>query len=374
MKIGNTIYKRNTNGSIQQWEIEVENNKFRTHEGVLEKKDGSVGKITTSKWKEAMAKNVGRANSTTAEEQAILEAERRYIEQIHKGYRENIEDIDVSVYFKPMLASKYDKKTKLEWPVYVQPKLDGTRCIVRKDGMWSRNGKPIISAPHIFNALKHVFETYPDAVFDGELYNHELKNNFERIISLTRKSKPTEQDLKDSANMIQYHVYDMILSTEYAESNLKERFLTKFNELNIENSIVPVQTSKIGSKESLDEIYSEYLENGYEGQIIRFYNSPYENKRSKYLLKRKEFLDEEFEIVDVIEGVGNRGNMAGKVRVKNHDGSEFNAGIKGGEKLYIKMLKDSGKLIGKYATIRYQNLSEYGVPRFPVCIGIRDYE
>ena len=139
----NTLYKRAVNGKINEWTVEVEGSCFRTISGYTD------GIKTTSEWTCCEAKTY-----CTAEEQALKEATALHRKKMETGSFENINDIDKPVYFKPMLAQDYhDYKDKITFPLYSQPKLDGIRCIVRADGMWSRNGKRIISAPHIPSAL-----------------------------------------------------------------------------------------------------------------------------------------------------------------------------------------------------------------------------
>ena len=83
---------------------------------------------------------------------------------------------------KPMLAHKYDD-SRVDWdqPVYIQPKLDGVRCLFTKNGAYSRTGKQFMNLRHIEIALKPFFDQQPDVILDGELYNHKLKNDFEKL-------------------------------------------------------------------------------------------------------------------------------------------------------------------------------------------------
>jgi len=127
------------------------------------------------------------------------------------------------------------------------------------------------------------------------------------------------------------------------------------------------------SREHLDELYGEYVEQGYEGQMIRL-DGPYENKRSSKLLKRKEFVDEEYEILGYDEGTGNREGTVKHFKFKNKDGREFNSNVKGTFEYMAELLERGEELIGKQATIKYFNLTPDGVPRFPYVIAIRDYE
>jgi DNA ligase-1 len=172
-----TIYKKTKTGATQEWTIEIEGNKYRTHSGQV------GGAITTNEWTIVYGKNTGKANGTTDEEQALKEAEAKRTKKLESGYFEDVNNIDTKQYFEPMLAAKWeDYKDKIQYPIYSQAKLDGIRCILTKDGMFSRNGKPIISAPHIFDSVKPLFETNPDLIFDGELYADKFANDFNKIV------------------------------------------------------------------------------------------------------------------------------------------------------------------------------------------------
>lgn len=359
-----TLYARNVDGSIQIWEVEVSSNAFRTIYG---RKDGAV---TYSEWTVCEGKNVGRANETSPEEQAYLEAKSKWQAKKDKKFFERIEDIDKVVYQKPMLAHKWqDYASKTKWPLYSSPKLDGNRMIVDGERLYSRNGKAFLSVPHIQTALASFLAVHPDIILDGELYNHELKDDFNQICSLTRKSKPTQNDLKDSERVIQYHVYDII----HPEWTYEERLSFLRSYLPVHPSIKLVAAEKVYNLNELNEKYKLYLSQGYEGQMVRVPNSVYQNKRSKFLLKRKEFLDSEFQIVDIVEGVGGRAGMAGAVTLTK-DGKIFNAGIAGGFGYYSELWNNRESLIGQIATVQYFELTPDGIPRFPVLKSVRNYE
>lgn len=358
-----TLYKRTVKGAIQQWSVEVIGNRFKTIEGQLN------GKLTTSKWTECYGKNTGRANGTTPNEQALAQAQSKWQKKVDSGYQLSVDDIDSCTLIKPMLAHKLkDFEDTLSYPLYTQPKLDGIRCIVSHRGMFSRNGKEILSAPHIFESLKPFLDKNSSLIFDGELYNHELKEDFNKIISLTRKSKPSQEDLEESKKMVQYHVYDMICGDIFSKRMF---FLSGYLD-NVQH-VRLVKTRAVRNRQELDNYYAQFLEEGYEGQMLRT-DTPYENKRSKCLLKRKEFMDEEFTILDIEEGQGNRSGMMGRIHFKTSNGRSFTASARGGESLYIDMLENKQSYIGKRATVRYQNMTPDGSPRFPVVVAIRDYE
>jgi DNA ligase-1 len=361
-----TLYARTSNGSVQQWSIEVIENTFRTHEGLKD------GKITISLPTVCEAKNVGRANETTPEDQAKAEAQSKWQKKIDSGYYEDISQIDVEKFTEPMLAKKYDDEfEKSMFPVYSQPKLDGMRCVARKDGLWSRNGKKIVSVPHIEKQLANFFKTNPNAILDGELYCDKFANDFNAIISLVKKTKPKQEDIDASAKVIQYWVYDTISKEKFSKrfydvwGTLKSIVDTKV--------IVQVPTTLVETQEKLDELNGQYVSGGYEGQMVRI-DKGYEQKRSKFLLKRKEFDDTEYEIIDIFEGDGNRSGMAGYATIKLADGRTCKSNIKGNQVWLKELLESAKKVKGKMATVRHFKLTPDGIPRFPYVITIRDYE
>jgi DNA ligase-1 len=348
-----TLYKRSTTGKISEWSIEVEGNKFRTISGFTD------GLKVTSEWTVCEAKSY-----CTSEEQALKQAKALHKKKIDLGAFENIEDIDKPVFFKPMLAHDYkDYEDKIKYPVVTQPKLDGVRCIVDANGMRSRNGKELISAPHIYEALKPLFEKYPDLVFDGELYAHKDTCDFNKIISCVRKTKPTANDITESKQYIQYWVYDLPSHI----GTFIERFKALV-ELDLPECCVIVPTEQADNKNDISAYYSDYMTDGYEGQMIRVLDSEYENKRSKNLLKHKSFVDAEFEIRGVVEG---KGKLSGKIGKLIFD--RFESAVNGDHEYLEKLFKE-GDLIGKKATVKYFELTTDGVPRFPKVIAIRDFE
>jgi DNA ligase-1 len=394
-----TLYKQTTTGATQSWEIEVEENKFRTISGQLD------GKKIQNKWTTCKPKNVGRANATTGEEQAAKEAEAKHQKKLEKGYHLNIENIEKKRFYEPMLAqdfkNKLRKKTVMNHlsgdasfhpAVFSQPKLDGIRCIAMREGLFTRTGKPITAVPHIHEALEPFFEKYPNATLDGELYNHAYKDDFNKIIHLVRKQNLTDEHLAESKKMIQYHIYDapVIAGVFKGDKCWTEKDLfsdrtsvldAQFANLGIDgrslhgepNPLVIVETTEIHGREQLDRCYEDYVEAGYEGQMVRIDGS-YENKRSPKLLKRKEFVDEEYEILGYDEGTGNREGTVKHFKFKNKDGRKFNSNVKGTFEYMAELLERGDELVGKQATVKYFNLTPDGVPRFPYVIAIRDYE
>jgi DNA ligase-1 len=355
------LYKRTSTKAVQTWQIEQERERYRVISG---QKDGVK---VTSEWTVAKPKNVGRANATTPEAQADLEIRAEYVKKLAQGgYHESESDIDKPTFFEPMLAKKYeDWKTApadlAQGIVYVQPKLDGIRCIIRADGMWSRQGKPITTCPHVLAAVRHLFDKDDSLVLDGELYSHELKANFNRIVSLVKKQKPTQEEFAEAAAMIEFHAYDLPNAHPFAE-----RFVMLRSYLSMMPSCIQVvETDHYRRQDELDAAYLSYLERGFEGQMIRISAGGYEQKRSKQLLKRKEFLDAEFEIVDLVEGEGNRSGMVGYAKLRLPDGRTFDSNVKGDREFLRQTLANRSSLIGKKATCVYFKPTPDGIPRFP---------
>lgn len=358
------LYSKRSDGGLQEWTIEVQGDGYRTISGMVS------GEKITSEWTRCQPKNVGRANETTAESQAAAAAQAKWNKKYDGGYRESADKLGEVDLFEPMLALKYaDRRDKLQFPVWVQPKLDGVRCLARPTGLWTRKGKPHRNMEHVRKALVPVFEHYPTLVIDGEAYADKLNNDFNAIISLVKKSEPSVDDRNESADCIRYHVYDCYFA-DRPDMGFAQR-ITKLAEIVAGiNEIVKVQTRIANNQEEMDRYYAEWLELGYEGQMVRT-NTPYEvNKRAAALLKRKEFEDGEFEIADVLEGVGNRAGTAGAVLLTTGD----KAGIRGNREWVAALLANRTQLIGKVATIRYQNKTPGGALRFPVLVAIRDYE
>lgn len=367
------LYCRTSKGQVQTWQITHEKNTFFTAEGI------KGGVITVSKPTVCEGKNIGRANETTPEQQAYAEAKAKWQKKLDSGYHEDESKIDEAKFFEPMTAHKWeDYKEDTKYPFFSQPKLDGMRCVVDSKSMMSRGGKPIKSAPHILELLQVVFKEYPNAVIDGELYNHEYKHNFNKIISLAKKAKPTAEDLKESADKLQYWVYDIFFpdKPDMPFSDRIARLKTAVSQYfgPKHKSIRYVKTFFVRDEKDLEEEYQSYIDEGYEGQMIRVERSKYENKRTKSLLKRKDFIDEEFELVNLEEGKGNRAGLATRATLKTKNDTIFEAGVIGNEEYAAQILKDVDKLRGKPATVVYFNLTPDGVPRFGKLKIIRDYE
>jgi len=357
------VYKRGVGGEIREWAMELGQNgdqfAHRVVAGVLD------GKMVESGWSSCEAKNVGRSNATTPEQQARAEIEANYTKKKDRGYFDNVDDVDTVAFTKPMLATDWEKvkqKVDVTTGVVLQPKLDGIRCIARADGLWTRTGKPITSCGHIFDALRPLFEANPDLILDGELYNHTLKEDFNTITSVVRKAKPKPEDVEKAQSLIQYHVYDMVDDTCPGV----RVWAAQAAVAGLPDCVQAVETRLGRTLEEVDKAYGEWIEDGYEGQMIRLPKVGYEHKRSKSLIKRKEFLSEEFRVIRTEEGNGNWAGMVKRFVFALPDGRECGAGVRGNQE-NLRELLESGRT-PDWATVRFFTPTPDGMPRFPVVV------
>ena len=273
---------------------------------------------------------------------------------------------------KPMLAYKVDKKP-VDWSekVFIQPKLDGVRCIFTKDGAYSRTGKEFKNLAHIKYDLTDFFRKHPNVILDGELYNHALKDDFEKIISLVRKQKPTDQDARDAQHLVQYHVYDTI-----AEGvNYEDRFnwLTRY--LPIAATMTLIKNTVVESQDEAKMLHDVHLAQGYEGSMLRL-NKKYEHKRSYNLQKFKDFSDTEATIVGYEAGKGKFTGLIGKFFMQDDDGNEFGCPIGKGYNFADRknILDNIHDYIGQRATFTYFQRTQAGSYRHPLFKTLRNYE
>ena len=275
---------------------------------------------------------------------------------------------------KPMLAHKYDEK-RIDWsePVYIQPKLDGVRCLFTKDGAYSRTGKKFMNLAHIELALIPFFQKQPDVVLDGELYNHKLKRDFEKIISLVRKQKPTADDRLDAQHLVQFHVYDYFDGVRYDSYDTRRDQLICSNIYDVQ--IKYVHADKVHSYEAARDFHAAYLSEGYEGSIIRL-DGLYKHGRSYDLMKFKDFSDTEATIVGYEIGKGKRTGTLGKFIMLDDEGVKFGCppGRGYNYKDLASMLKNIDSYIGKRATFTYFQRTQAGSYRHPLFKCIRNYE
>jgi len=275
---------------------------------------------------------------------------------------------------KPMLAHKYDD-SRVDWsqPVYIQPKLDGVRCLFTKDGAYSRTGKHFKNLVHIELALMPFFNNNPDVVLDGELYNHELKHDFEKIISLVRKQKPTADDRLEAQQLVQFHVYDYFDGVKYDSYKTRMQQLVTSNIYC--NCVKYVNAKLVDSYNYARELHTWNLADGYEGSIIRL-DGLYKHGRSYDLMKFKDFSDTEATIVGYELGKGKRTGTLGKFLMIDDEGVEFGCppGKGYSYKDLANMLLNINDYIGQRATFTYFQRTQAGSYRHPLFKCIRNYE
>ena len=401
-----TLYKRDKKGKVRAWTVEHDAVSYWTISGIH-----PDGKMTKTAPTFVEQKNVGKANETSLEQQVLNEVASKIQYQIDQGFTYEIPSEEKR--FEVSLANKYQdriEKNKLDFPYIVEPKLDGVRCYIKMvDGvvrMFSRKHKEFVACPHIAanEFVTKFFETYPDAILDGELYNHRLKDDFNKIVSLVKKTKPKYEDLIESAKLVQYHCFDSYYPSEpqliYSERKTRLLDILKHNNW-VGHHIDDVNKDSFylvgvgwvhhfigGWKLELSqEVYNKILVESYiEGAVNRGYEGvmlkkdvPYFFGRSFDMLKYKKFFDKEYRIVDFEEGNGNLVGIASAVICETEDGQTFKAGVMGTQDYARNLFTNKDLYKGKMATIVYQALTPVqngkgGVPRFGKMREIRNYE
>jgi ATP-dependent DNA ligase len=359
------LYKKNSTGGIQEWNIWLE----QVPDGYLIKTSHGLlgGKIAEDKGKLVKAgKNVGRANKTTPETQALSEAQSKFQSKIDEGYRTSVEEARAYSVVKPMLALEYQKEKKVFPPYLCQPKLDGVRCLtfVKDKTFISRENNAFLGFEHINEDLKDIPDKY---VLDGEFYSHGMP--FQKIMSIVSKKKKINASDKQKLKL---HLFDLI-DLENPNMPFLGRY-EKLQELIVDKKYLTIVDCGpiLNSEDDIIANRDYYISQGYEGIMLRK-DAPYVGKRTKSLLKYKDTEDAEFIIVGHKEG---QGNDAGTVvwRCKTDKGVEFDVRPLGEYEDRARALKNAESYYGKKYTVRFQGFFEDGSPRFPRGIGVRDYE
>ena len=287
---------------------------------------------------------------------------------------------------KPMLA--YPVSTKpIDYgePVFVQPKLDGVRCIIQAESdfpgqeslasftvkAYSRTGKPWKNIDHILFNLKPFFRFHPQVVLDSELYNHDLRDNFEKIISCVRKTKPTDEHRAESEKLVQFHCYDLIGKGMHLPYAKRAEWI---GENLMPNSYIKrVNTLVVGCEDQAKVYHQKNLDKGYEGSILRL-NTEYQEKRSHSLRKFKDFHDTEAEIIGWVEGKGKRKGTIGKFIGRDSEGVEFGMPVMDNFKYLQDNFEEMKTWVGREATFKYFERTKANSYRHPLFKTIRDYE
>lgn len=370
------LYKRAKTGAVLEWTIEAKDGATRTIHGQVD------GNLITSKWYTSKATNVGKKNERQPQAQAEFEAQAQWKKREEKNYFTDISEIDNLVYQEPMRAKKWEDENKgkksVPFPVFVQPKLDGMRAVITKDGATSRGNKPWNTVPHILEALIPVFKKYPNLMLDGELYCDKYAKDFNEISKLIKRKSISEEQFAAAKEHVRFHLYDVCDE----DSNFSDRssfiaeLMREFAD-ELKDAVIMVKTYVARSEEELRDRYGKFIEQSYEGAIVR-QDLPYEFARSKSVLKMKEFIDEEFKIIDIVEGQGNKDGLAVKCILEFRDGRNFPSTIQGAFPFLKEIWENKEDYIGKYATCKYFELTPVkedgtgGIPKFSNCDRFRN--
>ncbi len=383
-----------TTGKTKMWSIRVtERNTGAGLVGVIETTHGYVdGKKQVNEKIITEGKNIGKKNETTPLQQAINEARSAWVKKKESGYAavgvtdelsranddaESVDSdnkgvsgargkgIDEDVP-SPMLAHDYNKRGKsIKFPCYVQRKYDGTRCVgMPGKGLFSRNRK---AYPHMKHIIAEINKLPPSIILDGELYSDTL--TFQEIVGLVKRETLKAGD-EEKQLQIKFHIYDIINDMPYEQryANLMMLFKRyKFKYLAL------VKTDVCESEDQMKELHSQYVAEGYEGIMLRNKTGAYKNARSADLQKYKEFFDDEYEVVNYKEGEGQEEGCVLWI-CKTPEGKIFNCRPRGSREERCDLFINGKKYIGKNLTVRFQELTDDKVPRFPVGISFRDYE
>lgn len=366
------LYGRASHGTIKVWSIAVEDHANESH--IIITHGIENGKQQTTIRKVKAGKNIGRSNETTVAEQARLEAEAFWNKKQDKGYVQDRSSLLTVAPSKttgsrlPMLALKYeDRKHDLVWPVYVQPKLNGVRCLMERKGdeilFHSRGGKQFTTLDHIKNDALKVMKD--GEILDGEVYCHGHLT-FQELVSLIKNDKKKKENALKLSQYVKFWNYDRCEN---------QPFKVRGGSLVNRGSIYHVPTFLAHNEDEVMFFHQSFMLSGYEGTMIRSGgDEPYTFQyRSSSLLKYKDFQDEEFLIIGAKEGVGKDEGKA-TFRCKTKDGNEFDVRCKGTDDERREQWKNHKKYLNKMLTVKFQNYSDDGIPIFPVGIGIRDYE
>jgi len=356
-----TLYHKGRSGKIYSWTIWTEQNTIITEYGTSDGEKTKTQKIVT-------AKNIGKKNEISSEQQAIKEAKAQHKKKIDKGYKLTKAATNETI-FLPMLATDYNKtylkKNKtITFPVDVQPKLDGVRCLALwQDGeivLMTRGGKKF-NLPHIANDLAKWLPA--ETMLDGEIYTHGM--SLQNINKLWKKQRKDTPHLK-------YCIFDAVSNNDYTA--VWSSRLSNLNALNNTSTCEIVPSYTINTPEEIFEYLDKFEKQGYEGIIFRIQSGTYElGYRSSNLLKLKKFKDAEFRIIGYHEGTG---SDIGTViwECETVDKGIFSVRPIGTREDRRKYFLDAESFIGRYLTVKFQTYSNDKIPIFPVGITIREPE
>ena len=357
-------------GKSKTWSIRVFE---QDGNGIIETTRGYIGgKLQTTQKVISEGKNIGKKNATTPLQQATNEAQSMWTKMKENGYNtlDGVDTLRNGTGTKgkgidedvpsPMLAHDYSKRGKsISFPCFVQRKFDGTRCVfVPGKGLFSRNRKKY---PHLDHIWKELDVPY---ILDGELYSDSL--TFQEIVGIVKRETLQKGD-DEKQLQIKFHVYDIINDMPYEQRFAILQTFKKFKYIEF------VKTDICESENKMKELHGKYVAEGYEGIMLRNKLGRYKNARSVDLQKYKEFMDDEYEVVACKEGEGAEKGCVIWV-CKTEEGKVFHCRPRGTHEDRIELYKNGSSYIGKKLTVRFQELTDDKVPRFPVGIAFRDYE
>ena len=367
-----TLYGKSKDQKIKVWSIHV--TRDPKDKATINVQYGYQGGALQESVKEITEGKAGR----TAFEQAVSEAQSDWRKKKDNGYAENVSDahapgvanaaaIGAHETILPMLAHDYHKRGKsIVFPAYVQAKLDGVRSIFHNGTLTSRMGKPFTGLEHIIAELDPA--TAEGIILDGEVYSDELP--FQQFVGLVKKKVYTAAD-REQLKKVKLWVYDCVVNKPFEQrlAILKDFFSRhKFTHVHL------LPTEEAASAAELKALHDKYTAKNYEGLIVRNKQGPYElGTRSIHLQKYKEFEDDEYEIVGAKDGEGKEKGLVIWI-CKTKDGKTFNVRPKGSEEERAELFRNAANYIGKKLTVRFQELTGDGIPRFPVGLAFRDYE
>lgn len=352
-----TIYKKDSKNKLRLLTV-------MSRDGILTQISGLLDGKHVVHESESKAKNVGKSNETTPEQQAEIEARALIVKKLKEGYFDTQQEALDNEVILPMLAKEFGKeKHKIDWtkPVWVQPKLDGMRCITLKNGTkLSRKNTPIENMEHIkvFNTSTNIDSNISTShIVDGELYVH--GESFQTNMKYIKKYR------KGLSEKIQYCIYDII-----SDDNITQRLTLAMNIALHSENCKWVPSSVVTSEKEIEEYHKKFLKEGYEGTIVRWGNEGYHiNKRSSNLLKYKDFIDKAYKVVDVEPS--DKNPEQGVIICQNDKGDKFGCGMKFSHQEREEILTSKDKYIGQTAEVRFFEYTDDGLPRFPVCVGFR---
>ena len=355
-------------------------------------------------------KNIGKKNETTPLQQCIAETKKKWLDKKEKeSYQETMMQLPMPMpmhapihqpqpqtpqhtstkkYF-PMLAQTFDPKSKttkkntIVFPCFVQPKLDGLRCVIYRDPATgeirrqSRTGAYFDTMAHIAESLAPLFARFPNAILDGELYTTEIP--FEELAGLIKTKKLTPEDYEKLC-VIEYHIYDIVDETmpyHARHDSIKKMFAQVAASTASLPHVLPryirlVPTIEAKTPADFKVEFGRFIEEGYEGIMLRNKTGMYRcNYRSHDLQKYKEFMEDEFKIIGFTQGDGrDKGTVIWICETK--EGNEFRVRPRGTMESRRKLYQTGEKYVGKMLTVIFQELTEEGKPRFPVGKDVRE--